>query len=35
VIEAALSMAAGLPNIEKHYSERVLEAVDRCGMRRA
>jgi hypothetical protein len=33
VIEAALAMASGLPNIEKHYSEATLDAVDRAGMR--
>lgn len=33
VIECALAMASGLPNIEKHYSEKTLEAVDRNGMR--
>jgi hypothetical protein len=33
VIECALAMATGLPNIEKHYSEKTLEAVDRSGMR--
>lgn len=33
VIEAALAMASGLPNLEKHYSEATLEAVDRAGMR--
>lgn len=33
VIECALAMASGLPNIEKHYSEKVLESVDRSGMR--
>lgn len=33
VIEAAISMACGLPDIEKHYSEQTLDAVDRCGMR--
>jgi hypothetical protein len=32
VIEAALAMASGLPNIEKHYKENVLEAVDRCKL---
>jgi hypothetical protein len=34
VIEAAICMASGLPNIEKHYSPQVLEAVDRSGMSR-
>ncbi len=34
VIEAALCMATGLPNIEKHYSEQVLDAVDRCKLSR-
>lgn len=33
MIECALSMASGLPNIEKHYSEQTLNAVDRAGMR--
>jgi hypothetical protein len=33
VIEAALCLATGLPNIEKHYNEKTLEAVDRCGLR--
>lgn len=33
VIQAALAMAAGLPNVEKHYSEQVLDQVDRSGMR--
>ncbi len=33
VIEAALCLASGLPNIEKHYSEQVLDAVDRSGLR--
>jgi phage major head subunit gpT-like protein len=32
VIEAALAMASGLPNIEKHYKESTLEAVDRCKL---
>ena len=32
VIEAAICRASGLPNIEKHYSEQVLDAVDRAGM---
>jgi hypothetical protein len=29
VMEAALARAAGLPNIEKHYSAEVLDSVDR------
>lgn len=33
VIEAAICMMAGLPDIEKHYSEQTLDAVDRSGMR--
>ena len=33
VIEAAICMSAGIPDIEKHYSEQTLEAVDRAGMR--
>lgn len=33
VIEAAICMMSGLPNIEKHYSEQTLDAVDRSGMR--
>lgn len=33
VIEAAICMASGLPNLEKHYSEQTLDAVDRSGMR--
>lgn len=33
VIEAAICMATGLPNIEKHFKEEVLDAVDRSGMR--
>jgi phage major head subunit gpT-like protein len=33
VFEAALCMAASLPNIEKHYSEEVLDNVDKAGMR--
>ena len=33
VIEAAICMMASLPNIEKHYSEQTLDAVDRSGMR--
>jgi hypothetical protein len=33
VLTAALCQAAGLPNIEKHFKEDVLEAVDRCGLR--
>ena len=33
VIQAALAMAAGLPNVEKHYSEQVLDQVDRSGMK--
>jgi hypothetical protein len=34
VIEAAICVAAGLPNVEKVYSEKVLDAVDRSGMAR-
>lgn len=34
VIEAALAVSCGLPDIEKHYSEKVLEAVDRSGLAR-
>lgn len=34
VMKAALAMRAGLPDIEKHYSEQVLNTVDRLGMRR-
>lgn len=33
VVECALSMAAGLPDIEKHYSEQILDAVDKHEMR--
>jgi len=33
VIEAALAMQSGLPNLEKVYGERVLDAVDRSGLR--
>lgn len=33
MLEAAICMASGLPNVEKHYSEATLEAVDRSGMR--
>lgn len=33
MIECALSMASGLPNLEKYYSEQTLNAVDRAGMR--
>jgi hypothetical protein len=33
VFEAALCMAAALPNLEKHYPEQVLDAVDKAGMR--
>lgn len=32
VMEAAICMASGLPDIEKHYSEQVLDAVDRSGL---
>lgn len=32
VVEAAICMASGLPNIEKVYSEQVLDAVDRSGL---
>lgn len=33
VIEAAICLSAGLPDIEKHYSAQTLEAVDLAGMR--
>jgi len=33
MIECALSMSSGLPNIEKYYPEEVLNAVDRAGMK--
>lgn len=33
VYEAAMCRAAGLPDYEKHYSEQVLEAVDRSGLK--
>lgn len=33
VLEAAICMASGLPNIEKHYNEQILDAVDRSGLR--
>lgn len=33
LIEAAICRASGLPDIEKHYSEEVLNRVDRAGMR--
>lgn len=33
VLQAAICMASGLPNIEKHFNEQTLEAVDRCGLR--
>jgi hypothetical protein len=33
VVEAALAMSAGLPDIEKHYKPDVLDAVDRSRMR--
>lgn len=33
VFEAALCLAASLPNIEKYYPDQVLDAVDRAGMR--
>ena len=32
MIECALSMGSGLPNIEKHYNEELLNRVDRSGM---
>lgn len=35
VIEAALAMACGVPDVEKHYNERVLDAVDRSGLSRS
>jgi hypothetical protein len=34
VLEAALAMATGLPNIDKHYNEKVLDAADRSGLAR-
>jgi hypothetical protein len=34
VLEAALAMASGLPDVEKHYNEKVLDAVDRNGLSR-
>lgn len=34
-IEAALALHAGLPNIEEHYSEHVLQNVERAGLRRS
>lgn len=34
VLEAALCRASGLPDIDKHFSEKVLEAVDHCGLGR-
>lgn len=34
VIEAAICMASGLPNIEKQFSEATLEAADRSGLAR-
>lgn len=33
VIQAAICMASGLPNIEKVFSQQTLEAVDRADMR--
>jgi hypothetical protein len=33
LIEAAICMASGLPKIEDHYSEEVLDRVERAGMR--
>lgn len=33
VMEAAIALSAGLPDIEKHYSEQTLNAVDKSGMR--
>lgn len=33
VFEAALAMQTSLPNIEKHYSEQTLSAVDKHGLR--
>jgi hypothetical protein len=33
VYEAAICMMSGLKNIEKHYSEQTLDAVDRAGLR--
>lgn len=33
MLEAALCMASGLPNIEKHYNEDTLDQVSRAGMR--
>ncbi len=33
VLTAALCMSAGLPHLEKHFSEDTLEAVDRSGLR--
>ncbi len=32
MIEAAICLSAGMPNIEKHFHEDVLNAVDRAGM---
>jgi hypothetical protein len=32
VIEAAICVAAGLPDVEKKFSEKVLDAVDRSGL---
>jgi hypothetical protein len=33
VVECALALNSGLSDLEKHYDERTLEAVDRSGMR--
>lgn len=33
VVECALAMQAGLPDIEKHYKPELLEAVEQNGMR--
>ena len=34
VIECAIAMASGLPNVEKAYSQQTLEAVESSGMQR-
>lgn len=34
VIEAAICVAAGLPDVEKKFSEKTLDAVDRTGLAR-
>lgn len=34
VIEAAICLASGLPNVEKVFSEQVLDAADRSGLAR-